>query len=184
MSHHVPEPDPRSRMEDEGIPDLQKGTPGQQQAVDPQEETLPGERSLTLDEFGTTADEQAQGEPAALRLQREEPEEQAFFGADEPVPREDDDEVLSPPLTDEGGLGVGADLDTRHEPSEGLPEENPAQPGEPSGEFWDEPRPAGRLVAPDEGAHPVRDPDETATEVGPDAGGFTAEEDAMHVEPE
>jgi hypothetical protein len=42
----------------------------------------------------------------------------------------------------------------------------------------------GRLVAPDEGAREDEEKDEVATDVGPDFGGFTAEEAAMHVEPE
>ena len=40
---------------------------------------------------------------------------------------------------------------------------------------------AGRLVAPDEGAHPVDVTDLLATDVGIDGGGATAEEAAMHV---
>ncbi len=40
---------------------------------------------------------------------------------------------------------------------------------------------AGRLVAPDEGAHPVDVTDLLASDVGIDGGGATAEEAAMHV---
>jgi hypothetical protein len=40
---------------------------------------------------------------------------------------------------------------------------------------------AGRLVAPDEGAHPVSVTDLLATDVGIDGGAATAEEAAMHV---
>jgi hypothetical protein len=40
---------------------------------------------------------------------------------------------------------------------------------------------AGRLVAPDEGSHPVSVTDLLATDVGIDGGGATAEEAAMHV---
>jgi hypothetical protein len=43
---------------------------------------------------------------------------------------------------------------------------------------------AGRIVAPDEGAHPDAEPDQVAGEAGPDMGGYTAEEAAMRVEPE
>lgn len=42
----------------------------------------------------------------------------------------------------------------------------------------------GRLVAPDEGAHEDTEKDLLATDVGTDLGGPTAEEAAMHVEPE
>jgi hypothetical protein len=80
VSQHMPEHDPRSRFEDEGIPDLQDGTPQQQWAVDPQEAPLPGDRPMAIDDFGTTAEEQVEGEPLDGRLDREEPEAQAIFG--------------------------------------------------------------------------------------------------------
>jgi len=40
---------------------------------------------------------------------------------------------------------------------------------------------AGRLVAPDEGAHPTTTKDEVATDVGIDAGAAGAEEAAVHI---
>ena len=42
----------------------------------------------------------------------------------------------------------------------------------------------GRLVEPDEGAHTDTEKDLVATDVGSDAGNLTAEEAAMHMEPE
>ena len=42
----------------------------------------------------------------------------------------------------------------------------------------------GRLVEPDEGAHTDTEKDVVATDVGRDAGDLTAEEAAMHVEPQ
>jgi hypothetical protein len=42
----------------------------------------------------------------------------------------------------------------------------------------------GRLVEPDEGVRGDDEPDMVATDVGTDLGGYTAEEAAMHVEPE
>ena len=44
--------------------------------------------------------------------------------------------------------------------------------------------PAGRLVAEDEGAHSDDDADLYADDRGTDSGGFSAEESAMHVEPD
>lgn len=182
MSKNTPERDPHSRFEDEGIPDLQSGTPEQQWAVDPQEEPLPGDRPMAVDDFGTTLEEQLQGEPLAGRLAREVPEEQPMYGPDEEpgagagLPEEAGDEA--------GGLGVTADLDSEFEPGGGVDQDWPAQPEEPSGAVWEDPRPAGRLVAPDEGVRGDDEPDEVAQEVGPDAGGYTAEEAAMRVEPE
>ncbi|MDX6257634.1 MAG: hypothetical protein QOJ11_3968 [Frankiales bacterium] len=43
---------------------------------------------------------------------------------------------------------------------------------------------AGRLVAPDEGAHPDEEADLYADDVGTDLGGFSPEERAMHIEPD
>lgn len=80
VNRHMPEHDPGSRFEDEGIPDLQDGTPQQQWAVDPQEAPLPGDRPVAAEDFGTTAGEQIEGEPLDGRLAREEPEEQAVLG--------------------------------------------------------------------------------------------------------
>jgi hypothetical protein len=129
-----------SRFEDEGIPDLQEGTPEQQWARDPQEAPLPGREPTAVLDHGTTAEEQREGEPLDLRLSREEPE----VGPDD-IP-----------------LDAKPDLDS----------EDPAF------------EQVGRLVAPDEGTREDQEKDEVATDVGPDFGGFTAEEAAMHVEPE
>ena len=192
-----PEHDPYSTSEDEGIPDLQAGTPERQWTVDPEEEALPGDRPIALDDFGTTGAEEARGESLSGRLAREEPEEQPYLGAGEPwrlrldstgeveeaeetggFEEEEEAERGEPPLTEEGGLGVGSDLSTDYEYGdyEGRPV--------PSGQVWDLPRPAGRLVAPDEGVREDTEPDEVAEEVGPDAGGYSAEEGAMRVERE
>jgi hypothetical protein len=118
-----------SRFEDEGIPDLQEGTPEQQWSRDPQEAPLPGREPAAVLDHGTTAEEQREGEPLDLRLSREEPD-----------------------------VGAGGDAEAAGD--------------------------VGRLVAPDEGARADDEKDEIATDVGPDFGGFTAEEAAMHIEPD
>ncbi|MQA97178.1 MAG: hypothetical protein GEV11_22000 [Streptosporangiales bacterium] len=218
---HVPEPDPRSRFEDEGIPDLQDGTPGQRWSVDPQEAPLPGDEPVAIEDHGTTVEEQIQGESLDGRLRREVPEDQPGPESTEPGPGstepgggttepgggttepgggtaepgggtagpgggsvESGTGVDEREPTEESGLGVGSELDTTYEPGPGVEEEWSAQPEEPSGQVWDEPRRAGRLVAPDEGVRADAEPDEVAGEVGPDAGGYSAEETAMRVEPE
>jgi uncharacterized protein DUF5709 len=67
-----------------------------------------------------------------------------------------------------------------------------AEEPEPADEAWtDEEAPsdedrtwerrAGRLVAPDEGARPDDETDAVASEVGPDGGGASAEEAAVHL---
>ncbi|RAY11167.1 hypothetical protein DPM19_32205 [Actinomadura craniellae] len=130
------ERDPRSRLEDEGVPDLQDGTPEQAWAEDPQEMPLPGDEPVAVDEYGTTAEEQLAGEPLDLRLAREQPE---------PTVSDDDPELAWPRWQDEGEA-------------------------------------AGRLVAEDEGAHPDREKDAVANDVGADGGGYTAEEEAVRIE--
>lgn len=60
--------------EDEGIPDLQDGTPGQQWAEDPEFEPLPGEDAGASTDVGTTALEQSDGESLDSRLSREVPD--------------------------------------------------------------------------------------------------------------
>ena len=60
--------------EDEGIPDLQDGSPEQYRTEDPQEAALPGDEPVAVDDFGTTAEEMREGEPLDERLRREEPE--------------------------------------------------------------------------------------------------------------
>ena len=192
MSHNIPERDPHSELEDEGIPDLQDSTPQGKLAVDPQRAPVPGDQPTAVDDFGTTAAEQEQGEPLDMRVDREVPEDQAMFGgAPEPV-RQPAAATEEPPdrsedldaVTEDSGLGVGSDLDTGYEAEPAPVRDWAAQPEEPSGRVWDEPRQAGRLVAPVEGAHPDEEPGAIAGEVGPDSGGYTAEEAAMRVEEE
>jgi hypothetical protein len=207
VSYHVPEYDPRSLLEDEGIPDLEKGTPQQQWAVDPQLAPVPGDSPTGLDEYGTTASEQAAGESLDRQLARERPDpimrEQAR--ADESLAARAEDEAAQQPdigigrgpLSESGESAVlDAPVgpvttedslwsdDTGFYPGDDTGYGNPPQPEEPIGRVWDDPRPSGRLVAPDEGAHPATEPDEVAQEVGPDFGGYSAEETAMRVDPE
>jgi hypothetical protein len=68
------ERDIHSELEDEGIPDLQDGYPEQYWAEDPQRAPLPGDRPIALEDFGTTAEEQSEGESLDGRLSREEPD--------------------------------------------------------------------------------------------------------------
>lgn len=89
MSHGMPEHDPGVSPEEEGIPDLQEGTPEQQRASDPQQAAVPGDSPAAIDDYGTTAVEQAEGEPLEGRLAREEPEERPALDADEGTVAED-----------------------------------------------------------------------------------------------
>ncbi|WP_395111054.1 DUF5709 domain-containing protein [Actinomadura sp. SCN-SB] len=114
--------------EDEGIPDLQDGSPEQYWAEDPQEQAVPGDDPAALDDYGMTGTEMHTGEPLDGRLRREQPD------------------------------------GPRMEPG-------PAAP-------------AGRLVAPDEGAHADTEEYMVGNDVGDDGGGYTAEEAAMRLDEE
>ncbi|MGP3922020.1 DUF5709 domain-containing protein [Streptomyces sp. 8N616] len=102
----------------------------------------PPERPWAVETYGTTAEEQHEGETLDVRLAREMPDQG---------------------LPDGDGVGdvPGGD-----------------------GELWDEEvgeRRAGRLVAPDEGAHPDEESDLVASDKGIDGAAASAEEAAMHV---
>lgn len=114
--------------------------------VEPTEEGYsPPEKPLAVNEPGTTAAEQRDGESLDERLAREVPD-----GA---VPV---------------GDGIGDLVDGEGEPRDD-------EVGGPD---------AGRLVAPDEGAHEDTDKEVVAHDVGIDSGARTAEEAAVHVVPE
>ncbi|MGW4890962.1 DUF5709 domain-containing protein [Kitasatospora sp. NPDC004240] len=66
--------DPGAEPEDEGIPDLQDGSPAQQWSNDPERQAVPGDAPAAAESFGTTGAEQAAGESLADRLAQEEPE--------------------------------------------------------------------------------------------------------------
>jgi hypothetical protein len=85
-------------LEDDGIPDLQDGTPEQGWSEDPQFQPVPGERPGASADFGTTAREQSEGESLDGRLARELPDD-----APDVRPAED---------PDRGGLQLDQDLDT------------------------------------------------------------------------
>jgi hypothetical protein len=164
MTSRIPEPG--SRMEDEGLPDMGY-TLGQKEVTGDAQEgfALPGDIQTDTedvdevgtvgvigpDEFGTTAREMHDGEPLTDRLSREEPDV-----LNDDAVRTSGDEASDASNPFPGGAqfeGPGSDM-------------------------------AGRLVEPDEGARSDTETDAVARDAGDDLSGFTAEEAAMHVEPE
>lgn len=142
MSSRIPHQP--SESEAEGIPDPGYAEPGQLEAGDT-EGTIepPHDTASAVDEFGTTAAEQHDGESLDGRVAREQDE--VLSGADLPA---DESDRSDDPFSERAGQGVG------------------------------------RLVEPDEGAHTDVDAEMVATDVGTDLGGYSAEEAAMHLEPE
>lgn len=142
MTSRIPEKP--SEHEAEGQPDPGYAEPGQLETGDAEATTEPSrDVAIAVEEFGTTAGEQAEGEPLDGRLSREEPEvlAQADVGADER-------EGADTPFDERAGQGVG------------------------------------RLVESDEGARSDTEAEMVATDVGTDLGGYSAEEAALHIEPE
>ncbi|MEV5748599.1 DUF5709 domain-containing protein [Actinoallomurus sp. NPDC052308] len=74
MTHPHPDPDPYSELEEEGIPDLEDSYPERQWAEDPQRAPVPRDEPVGVEEFGTTAEEQREGESLDARLRREQPD--------------------------------------------------------------------------------------------------------------
>lgn len=103
--------------------------------------------------YGTTAQEQEDGESLDQQLAEEEPDPAAEPDSadDEPAEDQSDDEEAADQYVDGLLLDDGPD-----------------------------PR-AGRLVAEDEGTHPVRVSDLLARDAGVDGGAASAEEASMHV---
>ena len=142
MTSRIPEPP--SAMEAEGIPDsgdtstTQESTRDAEYGMEP-----PHDTALAVDDFGTTAEEEHDGEPLDARLTREEPDVLASADLDA-----DESEGSDTPFDERAGQGVG------------------------------------RIVEPDEGARGDTEADLVAEDVGTDLGGYSAEESAMHLEPE
>jgi len=102
--------------------------------------------------FGTTADEQRDGESLDAELAEEEPD------------------LSLEPEDEEPGSGTGDEAeDVAEEDLDGLLLDDGPDPR------------AGRLVAEDEGAHPDEEAGLVARDAGIDGGGASAEEAAVHV---
>jgi hypothetical protein len=132
---------------------------------------IPGDRPLGLDHYGVTAEESRLGEPLDYKLARELPEpapdqtstvdEDAAVTEDTDAPDPDTALILSDQPV-EPQLGSAASVyDTVDD-------------------LFDPGDPVGRLVEPDEGAHPDEEPDAIAYDAGAAGGGPSAEELAMH----
>jgi hypothetical protein len=122
------------------------------------------DRPLGAEKFGTTHAEAEQGESLDQRLAEEVPDGDGHDPVDDVVA--DDPELFGGGRdeTDDDVLGDAyGDLDA------------PDTGGEDA---------VGRLVAPDEGTHGDDEKDEVATDVGRDGGDLSAEEAALHLEPD
>jgi Family of unknown function (DUF5709) len=121
---------------------------------------VPPERWSAGIRYGTTEEEQAEGESLDQLLAEEEPDDALELTEDELEDDEEDEEDVEE---------YDAEDDAGDEDVDGLLLDDGPDPR------------AGRLVAEDEGAHPDEEEDLVATDVGIDGGAATAEEAAMHV---
>jgi hypothetical protein len=138
-------PDPADPFEEEGQASQEPGLAGKRITGDPQDDMpVAGDRPVAVDDYGTTAAEEAAGEPLDLRLSREE------------------HDLLERAATTDADESESADQPYPIDPDERV----------------------GRIVETDEGARTDDEASAVANDVGTDAGGFSAEERAMHVQRE
>jgi hypothetical protein len=116
---------------------------------------IPPQRWSAGMRYGTTAEEQQQGESLDRLLAKEEPDTGYGGGGDE--------------LPEDAAGEYAGDEDAGDEDVDGLLLDDGPDPR------------AGRLVAGDEGAHPPSEADVVASDAGIDGGAATAEEAAVHV---
>ncbi len=129
--------DPGAAPEDEGIPDLQDGSPSARWSGDPQVQAVPGDAPVAAEAFGTTGAEQAAGESLDARLAQEEPEDDGTArapGSPEPAAGRlhlvDPHSDLRAAATPDDTAGLSAEEESvriRRETAE--PDADPAAPG-------------------------------------------------------
>lgn len=104
--------EPADPFEEEGLASEEPGLPGKRITGDPQDDMIvPGDRPRGVEEFGTTVEEQREGEPLDLRLSREEPDLLSHADrpadqspdADNPYPEERDERAGRLVDPDQGG---------------------------------------------------------------------------------
>lgn len=139
----------------------------------PNPAALPADQPVAVDRFGTTAQEQLEGESLDARLAQEEPDVTAEDPYADPGPLADE------AIDEAGAARARLDADVYGE----SPTSDPDSPvslydhGQLDGTSGE---PVGRLVEPDEGVRTDTEPDSVAYDAGAAGGGPSAEELAMH----
>jgi hypothetical protein len=109
--------------EDEGIPDVaQDDSPTMQRAEDPEFAPLPGERPGASTDFGTTSQEQAEGESLDGRLAREIPDDALDVRPAEDPQRAHaqlEQDLDTTPPTDSGTERTADDIEATADPAVG-----------------------------------------------------------------
>jgi hypothetical protein len=175
-------PSPVSDPEAEGLPDTadddtsaDDGPESGREADGPDPAPLPGDRPLAVDQFGTTAQEQLDGEPLDHKVAREVPEPMVA----DPLSAPADHRLALEADGDEASQEAQLDADVM----------NPGPTSDPNSpvSIYDHGNldgstggPVGRLTEPDEGAHADAETDSIAYDAGTAGGGASAEELAIH----
>lgn len=170
-------------MRQEGIPDYADDDSTAyddvatgREADGPSPAALPADRDdgpVALDDVATTAEGQRHGESLDERLAEEEPD----VSADElPAP---ESPLLDEATGEDQAAQVGSDAAVLDDSVVSPEPDSPVS-------LYDSPEQGqvGRLVQPDQGAHPDTETDEVAQDAGAAGGGASAEELAMHEVPE
>ncbi|TDD19970.1 hypothetical protein E1218_23070 [Kribbella turkmenica] len=172
-----PQTRPVSDPEREGLPGTADDDSSAYDDVDsariadgPDPAALPADRPMASLDYGTTPAEARTPEPLDDRLDREEPDVTPDTGA-----------ANGSPDDDPGSTGITAaeQLPATDDPTE-LPADELVDSDESSSGADD--GSAGRLLRPDEGAHPDEEGTEVAADTGASGGGLSAEEAAMHLD--
>jgi hypothetical protein len=187
-------PEPISDPESLGLPDVadddhiafeESRAESPREADGPDPAPLPGRAPMAIDRYGVTPEEGRLGSSLEYKLAREEPIESGGELAPPANPSEN-------PVDGLPGDNVDLANDEVDRPGEeaGLADESPVEPDDSPVSMYDRPgvvpdmiRPIGRLVEPDEGVHEDKIKEAVAWDAGPDGGGPTAEEMAIHQEP-
>jgi hypothetical protein len=175
-------PTPVSDTEAEGLPDTADDDSTANDDVEtgreadgPEPAQIPGDRTpVAVDRFGTTAEEQLDGESLDYKLQRESYERPA----DDPLAAPVDPDIAAEADSEEQAAQAQLDADVMDpgptsDPHSPVSLYDHGQLGTPAAEV-------GRLVQPDEGAHTDLEPDNVAYDAGAAGGGASAEELAVH----
>jgi hypothetical protein len=141
---------------------------------------LPADQPLAVDRYGTTAEEARLGESLDYKLAREDPDPATDGSGADPMVGGDETAALTEEVDEIGG---DAALVVDQAPVEADPD-SPVSLYDRPDPLTDPGAPVGRLVEPDEGAHPDEEADAIAYDAGAAGGGPSAEESAMHEVPE
>ncbi|MBQ1046631.1 MULTISPECIES: DUF5709 domain-containing protein [unclassified Micromonospora] len=146
------------------------------EADGPEPAQLPGDRTpVAVDQFGTTAEEQLDGESLDYKLQREQYERPA----DDPLAGPVDPDIAAEADSEEAAAQAQLDADVIDpgpvsDPNSPVSVYDHGQLGTVADHQ------VGRLVEPDEGAHTDQETDNVAYDAGAAGGGASAEELAVH----